>query len=835
MDFFDGNQENDYFIVVLRRIFAVIFVTIANWGMYLSFCQAYGYPRAGRLIISNIIFYSVLFAVIFSLSKRKCIIGCIIVAVIFFSRIYSCYSDIEKQADDILKYIRHQAFIYYNQTVSSEVLTGVHFRNNLSGQALILALLFISIAFMMASVLRGTRFVTILFMLSVLASEMVYGITPEIKTALSLFISAAALCAMAQGSDNGSGRWKVIEGNSFSSAPLFVLAVVVLISLFLGAFIYGAAGKKILAKHEKFWKVQAEIENKVQNVVSNIERRFVRDKTKQKLTNDPPVQTGRLIMTITTDKMPRNSIFLRENSSDTYEGSEWNSSVDYSMSNEECLKLFSQNYSIADKIATFTLGTGSDILTGSERRQLQNIKMEMEYYSSDSNLIFPYWADIEGAANIEDSGIIMTKGDDRSIACSGKKFSFQFYDISDKNKMKLLNQRKYKFNYNAVNDDYSVYVQRHYMNYPNNLTGLIGFADNLATVTGVLGGEEAQFGRQCSYIRNGIWKEVSYSKELDRQSPDKDFTEDFLLNKKRGYCVHYATAGTLLCRMKHLPARYVSGYRVDPGHFREVTDRYGNVTYMADVYDTQGHAWTEVYKSYLGWVPIEMTEAEDPDSDGTEDYYNAEEDDDLLAFDDYQSAEDEFEDIGNNNDIGEQTNLEDDYSINDENGDDSTESGPDVDIADDEDVDDGGTEDGNGGNDGGAADNYEASDEDEKFRSVVYIIFSAVILLVIALSVRQIVIRRSIKQRREYESLDRSKKLIYRSGKLGKVCAKTVKLKYKTLDDTDILGVFMRIGDGEITKQEIDRLGSILERAAFSEHEISEEFYAQAEETFDKI
>ena len=77
----------------------------------------------------------------------------------------------------------------------------------------------------------------------------------------------------------------------------------------------------------------------------------------------------------------------------------------------------------------------------------------------------------------------------------------------------------------------------------------------------------------------------------------EDFVESFLA-RGQGYCVHFATAGTLLTRMAGVPARYVSGFAA-----------YLDGTGRATVRDSAAHAWVEIYLEGFGWYPVEMTPA----------------------------------------------------------------------------------------------------------------------------------------------------------------------------------------------------------------------------------
>lgn len=81
-------------------------------------------------------------------------------------------------------------------------------------------------------------------------------------------------------------------------------------------------------------------------------------------------------------------------------------------------------------------------------------------------------------------------------------------------------------------------------------------------------------------------------------SQERDFALWFLESSDTGYCVHFATAATVLLRAAGIPARYVEGYvtRVNSnGHARVTSD--------------QAHAWVEYYVPELGWLVLEPTPA----------------------------------------------------------------------------------------------------------------------------------------------------------------------------------------------------------------------------------
>ncbi|MBR1930142.1 MAG: transglutaminase domain-containing protein, partial [Lachnospiraceae bacterium] len=76
----------------------------------------------------------------------------------------------------------------------------------------------------------------------------------------------------------------------------------------------------------------------------------------------------------------------------------------------------------------------------------------------------------------------------------------------------------------------------------------------------------------------------------------KSFLDYFLLESKRGYCTHFATAFVLLARAEGYPARYVQGFCVPMNGDEQVA-----------VYSDMAHAWPEVYFENVGWIPFEPT------------------------------------------------------------------------------------------------------------------------------------------------------------------------------------------------------------------------------------
>lgn len=106
-------------------------------------------------------------------------------------------------------------------------------------------------------------------------------------------------------------------------------------------------------------------------------------------------------------------------------------------------------------------------------------------------------------------------------------------------------------------------------------------------------------------IRAWMAERTEYTTAPGKTPGTRDFISFFLMENQKGYCVHYATAGTILARYLGIPARYCEGYLVgkDILESAEINDDGYTVTLT----DRQAHAWCEFYIDGYGWMPFEMT------------------------------------------------------------------------------------------------------------------------------------------------------------------------------------------------------------------------------------
>lgn len=105
---------------------------------------------------------------------------------------------------------------------------------------------------------------------------------------------------------------------------------------------------------------------------------------------------------------------------------------------------------------------------------------------------------------------------------------------------------------------------------------------------------------KIALIQNFVRSSADYDLSTSRMNSEySDFAQWFLEESKTGYCVHFATAATVLLRAAGIPARYVEGYMVSCN-----ADSYVVVT------NQDAHAWTEYFDSDSGaWRILESTPA----------------------------------------------------------------------------------------------------------------------------------------------------------------------------------------------------------------------------------
>lgn len=99
-----------------------------------------------------------------------------------------------------------------------------------------------------------------------------------------------------------------------------------------------------------------------------------------------------------------------------------------------------------------------------------------------------------------------------------------------------------------------------------------------------------------------IRREFAYT--LDVPLAGRNEVDDFLFERKQGYCEHFSSAFVVLMRAAGIPARVVTGYA---GGYRNPIGDYWLVLH------SDAHAWAEIWLPRRGWVRVDPTAAVAPE------------------------------------------------------------------------------------------------------------------------------------------------------------------------------------------------------------------------------
>ncbi|MBX3236113.1 MAG: DUF3488 domain-containing protein [Nitrospira sp.] len=137
---------------------------------------------------------------------------------------------------------------------------------------------------------------------------------------------------------------------------------------------------------------------------------------------------------------------------------------------------------------------------------------------------------------------------------------------------------------------YSEFIQRHYLQLPPTSPQVSDLAHSITK-------SATSIAHAVSLIRTHLLTSYRYSLEIPATQSARPL-EDFLFDRRTGYCEHYATAMVVLLRSVGIPARLVTGFLA--------TEWNGFGSYYT-VRQRDAHAWVEVYFPQSGWVTMDPT------------------------------------------------------------------------------------------------------------------------------------------------------------------------------------------------------------------------------------
>lgn len=103
---------------------------------------------------------------------------------------------------------------------------------------------------------------------------------------------------------------------------------------------------------------------------------------------------------------------------------------------------------------------------------------------------------------------------------------------------------------------------------------------------------------KASKIEHYLSSNYPYDLTVKQAPPNRDITDYFLFELKKGYCTYHSTAMVVMLRTAGIPARWVTGF---------TTGKYNVEERVYEVRMSNAHAWVEAYIAGFGWVPFEPT------------------------------------------------------------------------------------------------------------------------------------------------------------------------------------------------------------------------------------
>ena len=489
--------------------------------------------------------------------------------------------------------------------------------------------------------LKGFYGLLPLYLLLIL--ELSVGKTPDLFAMILLILGVLLCCGWKNCQDMAGGRNFFIEKLKRRKpyARYGILVSAGIISMTLALFCSAGTQDFFLKGHKKYLQWQHRMERmakeEVEKTAWKLCKWFYMDDDGS-LSNTEPKYNDRTVLKVTFGMKPTADVYLKGFTGGEYQNGKWT----YPKENE-FKKIFStkemqeEYWNINYDYAQYGFeGTIEEEHPWDSQKRVGQVQIDYVGAGKSSNHTYlPYFCDVPGATDQNGEQALFWDGADtikRSAntiytksVLPGNATLKELIAFADTNMATLADYGNvYQLQYYSVQwdmlspsvaNEYIQYVKQKYCRLPKN--GLTRFR-KLSQVDPVLL-EYRQNGwcdrdmTSClsiaSTIRKYLADQAVYSLDLDTVPDGQDYVEYFLFHQKKGFCEHFATAGTLLLREIGVPARYASGYKIEADAFKE----NGDGTYTAEILDSDAHAWTEVFSEWGGWIPAEMT----PDSSGT--------------------------------------------------------------------------------------------------------------------------------------------------------------------------------------------------------------------------
>lgn len=466
---------------------------------------------------------------------------------------------------------------------------------------------FIAMLFLvtLAVQIKRRRMLT-LFPTLMLAVQLCIGKSPSVSEVVMLTL-CTLWCLIADGNARTVAGYEAdgsAQGNeALRIVPAFLYMAAVSVILFICVFSFKPLADTLADKKPQMLAFQKDLEGSVKSFFST--GMDMQDGT---VSNHYPSYSGKTVMTVEAKAGASSNIYLRSFYGDTYENGRWIKKSDFSGMEKEYHDASRMTaWQNAIGLATLLDGYYDDETNPATEKYTITMEKLSTKYTYLPYCIDPYSIDAKGDIDFDEDFFITKDKGTKKIevsACPG------FFDGSLETSS-LEPEQPLEVN----NDFYAAYNNYVMENYTAKQGGdgiasedakwllRTGQLTSNMMYTGYIRENDANRIAAAQLVQQFLTsKAFKYSKNPP-STGGKDVVENFLSNSRQGFCVHFASAGTMILRQMGVPCRYVSGYCAKGDSFKS-GENDGDI---CEVKDSQSHAWVEIYLDDFGWIPVEMT------------------------------------------------------------------------------------------------------------------------------------------------------------------------------------------------------------------------------------
>lgn len=465
-----------------------------------------------------------------------------------------CWKYAERIRTDLMVlayYINKKAYAYFHQDLIEKKWCQ---RGPLEANALLMIFCILFGIFIAFALFRYfNRFYGILPVFLIYCGGLMIGRAPE-SAATALLVGGLAVAFMWMSERQGVLRFAGSGRQEDTVKRYFLAASIIGIGLIGGWYCQEKIQKNVFANarevQRKQYRMEMALQEKAEDIVQRV-RGITGIDGGGALSNASPYYQERVMMRVTVKQKPKQSIYLHGFVGDIYHGGKWDVSEQ-----------------LEDEKKPQAVG----------KQKL----WEGEYLCSYD----PDGYELDSAEDGETLLSGLGYEDEMEIQYKRKmRYSYQPYQLPAGRKKVPQKVR----NVCRGGQDDSLVTYQTLARRINDETGAYYFQQDLSEIVAM--------------VQNTLWQNAEYSLDLEPLPYDQDYAEYFLFISGKGYCEHFATAGTLLLRELGVPTRYATGYLVSGNQFSKNPDG----TYSAEVLDSDAHAWCEVLTEENIWMPQEMT------------------------------------------------------------------------------------------------------------------------------------------------------------------------------------------------------------------------------------